>query len=46
MRIFQIRIGLIETNRFLDAEDAIGNDVVDVGNDVGNDVVELGSGGL
>ena len=31
---------------FLDAEDAIGNDVVDVGNDVGNDVVELGSGGL
>jgi len=35
-----MRIGHIETNRFLDAEDAMGNDVVvDV-------VVDVGSGGL
>ena len=39
-----MRIGHIETNRFLDAEDAMGNDVVVLGS--GNDVVVLGSGGL
>ena len=34
----------IETKKFLDAEDAIDNDVVEIG--MGNGVVELGSGGL